>query len=399
MTRLLKGLILFVALCVLLSGVAYVYLRTQLGKISRVDIPGLSEDASGQVMNVLLVGSDSRERTEGDIADATGKGQAGAEGQRSDTIMVLHIDPRAQKAAIVSIPRDLYVPIAGTDYSDKINTAFSVGGASTLVQTVQDNLGIEINHYVEVDFAGFERIVNTVGGVKIYLDAPARDANTGLDLPDAGCVELDGYQALAFVRSRFYESYEGGDWVADETSDLGRIQRQQDFIRRMMKKAVSQGLTNPLTLNRLVNIGVDNVVLDGAMSTRDIVTVAKRFRSLDPNAVDMRTLPTFRDFVGDADVQLLDQAAAQEVIDILNGTADPEAPVRASDVQVRVLNGNGGDGSAAKAALALRQAGFGVTGTYTGLRPGPGPVEPSPDTTQVQPSDKPDPRGSEEPAC
>ena len=363
----LKALIVVVALAVVLSGTAYVYLRNQLGNITRLDIPDLNDDAAGGVMNVLLVGSDSRARTEGDVADATGTGVEGAEGQRSDTMMVLPSAADRPKAAIVSIPRDLWVPIAGTGYRDKINTAFSLGGAPQLVQTVQESLGIEINHYVEVDFAGFERMVDALGGVKVYVDAPARDEMTGLDIPEAGCVELDGFQALAFVRSRYYESYENGRWVQDATSDLGRIQRQQEFVRRVMKKAISQGITNPITLNRMVKIGVDNVTLDRGMSTKDIVTVAKRFRSLDPDTVEMHTLPSTRDFRGDADVQILEEEEAQELIDKINGQAPlEEGPVRTSDVRLRVLNGNGGDGTAAKAAFSLRQVGFVIGSTDTG---------------------------------
>ena len=162
---LLKALIVLVAVAVLVSGTAYVYIRNQLGKINRLDIPELQDDVAGRVMNVLLVGSDSRENVQGDLADATGKGESGTSGQRSDTIMVLHVDPGRQKAAILSIPRDLYVPIAGTSGRDKINAAFSLGGPQRLIETIRQSVGIEINHYAEVDFAGFERIVNTVGGV------------------------------------------------------------------------------------------------------------------------------------------------------------------------------------------------------------------------------------------
>jgi LCP family protein required for cell wall assembly len=362
-SRTFKGLIVFVSACVVLTATAYVYLRVQLDKIKRVDIPGLNGDASGHVMNVLLVGSDSRANVTGDLADATGKAEEGSRQGLSDTIMILHIDPKDRQASILSIPRDLYVPIAGSNSKGKINSAFAEGGAATLIKTIQDSLGIDVNHYVEVDFEGFQHMVDTVGGLKIYLDAPARDTNSGLDLPDAGCVQLDGYQALAYVRSRYYETYEAGRWVTDPTSDFGRIKRQQDFIRRMMKKAVSQGLTNPLTLNRLINIGVNNVTLDSAMSTKDIVTVARRFRSLDPDTVDMQTLPTTgASYTYAGDVQLINEDEAQPLIDRMNGKAPP-GPVRPSDVQVRVLNGNGGDGAASKAAFALRNIGFAVSGS------------------------------------
>ena len=351
------GLAAFLVLCVVLVGGSLLYFRHQLGRLSRLNIPGLANDDTGSIMNVLLVGSDSRENVTGDIADATGKGDAGTAGQRSDTIMVLHIDPKQQKAAILSVPRDLYVPIPGHG-RDKVNASFAYGGPSLLIQTVQEALGIDINHYVEVDFTGFERIVNTIGGVKVYADAPARDVMTGLDIPQAGCNELDGYQALAFVRSRYYETYENGRWVEGTNSDLDRIGRQQDFIRRILKKAVSAGISNPLTLNRLIDIGVENVRVDQQMSTKDITTIARRFRSVDPDTVDMLTLPTTGGFAGGAAVQLLDTEKAQEYIDRLNGIAVDTSSVRPADVAVKVLNGTGTDGSASRAASGLQQAGF-----------------------------------------
>ena len=368
--RLRTGLVVFLALCVLLVGSSYLYFRHQLSRLNRLNIPGLAgDDATGSIMNVLLVGSDSRENTSGYIADATGKGDDGTTGQRSDTIMVLHIDPSQQKAAILSIPRDLYVPIPGNG-RDKVNSAFSIGGPPLLIRTIKEALGIEINHYVEVDFTGFERIVDTIGGVKVYAEYPARDEMTGLDIPKAGCNELDGYQALAFVRSRYYETYERGRWVSGANSDIDRIARQQDFIRRIMKKAVSSGLGNPLTLNRLIGIGVDNVKVDQQMSTKDITNLARRFRSIDPDTVDMLTLPTTDGFAGDAAVQLLDTAKAQEFIDRLNGVAPPPPPpasMRPSEVAVMVLNGNGRDGGATLAAASLSQAGFRVASTGDAL--------------------------------
>lgn len=367
--RLRTGLIVFLALCVLLVGSSYFYFRHQLSRLTKLDIPGLaSDDDTGNVMNVLLVGSDSRETATGWVADATGKGDEGTEGQRSDTIMILHVDPKDQRAAILSIPRDLYVPIPGHG-KDKVNAAFSIGGPQLLIRTIKEALGIEINHYVEVDFAGFERIVDTIGGVKVYTDYPARDEMTGLDLPLAGCNETDGYQALAYVRSRYYETYEQGRWVTGANSDIERIARQQDFIRRIMSKAVSSGLGNPLTLNRLISIGVSNVRVDQAMSTKDITTLARRFRSIDPDTVDMLTLPTSDGWAGDAAIQLLDTQRAQEFIDRLNRikTAPPAPAVKPADVAVTVLNGNGGDAVASTTAASLAQAGFRVTSTGDAL--------------------------------
>src|SRR5688572_18449237 len=182
-------------------------------------------------MNVLLVGSDSRKNISKAEAKAFGSSkQVG--GERSDTIIVLHVDPEAEKAAMLSIPRDLFVPIAGTNRSNKINSAFD-GGPARLIATIRNALGIEIDHYVQVDFNGFRGIVNAVDGVKMYFSAPARDRYTGLNVSKAGCIELDGERALQFVRSRHYQHYESGRWRLDGSGDIGRVNRQQDFLQRV----------------------------------------------------------------------------------------------------------------------------------------------------------------------
>jgi LCP family protein required for cell wall assembly len=361
--RVLQGLIVFVSFCLVVTGGAYVYVHHQLGRIKRVDIPSLSDDQAGTAMNVLLVGSDSRANTTGDLADEAGKAIEGDRAGLSDTMMIVHIDPNQGQAAILSIPRDLWVMVNGSH--DRINASFAAGGPQLLIKTIQDDLGIRINHYAEVDFTGFQHIVDTVGGLKIYIDAPAKDDKSGLDLPVAGCVNLNGDQALAYVRSRYYQSLEAGRWVYDTSSDFGRIKRQQDFIRRMIKKALSAGISNPLTLNRLIGIGVSNLTIDSTMSTSDMVTVARRFKSLDPDSVDMQTLPTTPyTTAGGADVLLLNPTDAQPLIDKINGIAPPATVAgRPSDVQVRVLNGNGGAGSASKAAAVLQSAGFEVNGS------------------------------------
>nr|MDQ6909722.1 LCP family protein [Actinomycetota bacterium] len=305
------GTAIFACVAIVLTASGYIYVRWRLGQIRKVPVGGL--EADGKVMNVLLVGSDSRANLTGDLADQAGKNQVS--GQRSDTIMILHIDSVQKKAAILSVPRDLYVPIAGTTKSDRVNSSFSSGGPNGLVNTVQQALGVTLTHYVEVDFVGFRDIVNTVGGISIYVPAPARDAYSGLDIKTPGCVNFDGDKALAWVRSRRYEYFEGGKWREDPRSDLGRIQRQQDFIRRMLKKAVSTGLTNPLALNRLIGTGVKDVTIDDKLSTSDMVTLGKKFRSLNPDTVDMLTLPTTGATIGGADVLRLNKEEAQPFID------------------------------------------------------------------------------------
>ncbi len=338
---------------------AYAYFQWRLDQIERVPVAGLVPDEPGQVMNVLLVGSDSREGLDGDAAEQAGQGEV--TGERSDTIILLHVDPRRQRAGILSIPRDLYMPIAGTDGSDRVNTAFALGGPERLLATVQEGLGIQINHFAEVDFVGFREIVEALGGVGVFVPNPARDTFSGLDLPRAGCVELNGEQALAWVRSRHYEYLTGGRWIEDPRGDLGRIGRQQDFLRRVMKKAVTTGITHPLRLNRLIGIGVRNLTIDAAMSTSDIGSLARRFRTVDPDTVDTLVLPTEPKTVGGKQVLVLKQPEAKATVDRLNG---------------------GGENGGAPAAAAP------PTSARTGAAPAPAPpttAEPTPEPADALP--------------
>jgi LCP family protein required for cell wall assembly len=356
--RVLLGAISFFLVIVLVVGAGYVYYRWRFAQIHRAQVNGLVPDSG--TLNVLLVGSDSRSAVEGNTAFNDKSDPV--TGQRSDTMMILHADTKEKKAMILSIPRDLYVPIVGTNGSNRINTAFD-SGPQRLVDTIQQDLGIKINHYVQVDFVGFQAIVNSVGGVDIYVPAPARDTVSGLSIKTAGCAHLDGFQALAWARSRHFEEYEGGRWQSDPTGDLGRIQRQQDFIRRMLKKALAT--RNPLKVNQLIGDGIKDVQIDQEMSSSDILRLAGKFRSLNPDTVDMATLPTtpFTTRIGglQADVLRLKQPDAQTFIDRVNGIVPPPpADVKPESVRVRVLNGTGQNGLAAQVSVALGGPGFSV---------------------------------------
>jgi LCP family protein required for cell wall assembly len=372
--RLLIGANVVVALALILTAGGYWYLRHQVGRIETV--PGLcdvlrrcGDDDPGQPMNVLLVGSDSRK----DLSPA--ERQFGTEsqvgGQRSDTILILHADPKQRKAAILSIPRDLAVPIVGMYRGEpqRINTAFE-HGPEALIATIRQSLGIEIDHYAQVDFNGFRGIVNAVGGVTIYFPSPARDKLTGLNVRTPGCVELDGDKSLAYVRSREYEYVENGRWQVDPTGDLGRISRQQDFIRRVLRKASRAG-RNPVTLDNLVDTAVKNVKLDESFSTGDIVRLSRRFRSLEPDAVEMLSLPTVDAHLGDAAVLRVKQPEATQVInhflgrEPLPGAGSPQVlpNISPNRVRLRVLNGSGAEGQAGQAAQALQGIGFNLAGT------------------------------------
>ena len=351
-------------MCVLLAGSGYLYMRWRFGQIDKIEVPRdtLTPDEPGEVMNVLLVGSDSRADVGPEQAGtfcerADCSDQAGP--QHSDTIMVLHVDPRAKQAGILSIPRDLWVELPGTGRQNRINTAFG-RGVPYLIETVTKTLGIQINHYAQLDFVGFKGLVDTVGGVEIYAPAPARDRKSRLSIPTPGCVTLNGDTALAWVRSRDYEYLEADRWRREGgIPDFNRIRRQQDFIRRVMKKAIAGGLTNPVKLDRIIGVGIENLQIDETMSRKDIVQLARSFRSLDPGAVDMQRLPTVS-FTGPRgeDAQRLGPDA-QAYIDRINGKQPAAAPtIGPGDVSLRVLNGTGANGLAGQVSTALERSGF-----------------------------------------
>ena len=378
--RLLIGFNVFlVGVCLVTAGGIF-YTFNRFGDLPRVELAHvLSPEPASQdidkAQNFLLVGSDSRasiDPTDPNIGAFGSEADVG--GQRSDTIMVLRIDPASERASILSFPRDLWVDIAGTGSKQRINTAFS-RGPDVLVATLQQNFGIPIQHFVEVDFRGFKGLVDAVGGVPVYFENPARDKNTGLNIPVAGCVTLNGDQALAYARSRHYEYKVGSKWRTDGTGDLGRISRQQDFIRRSLKKAVAKGIRNPIVLNQLIDVGVQNVTVDSSLSARDLIRLGNRFRSLDPSKIDMYTVPVTPTKINGAAVLLLQEQAAQPVLDVFRGeaasttdttggaTAAAVTTVEPSTVHVEVLNGAGVRGLAAQTKQELTGLSFQVTGT------------------------------------
>jgi LCP family protein required for cell wall assembly len=342
------------------------WLGLSFAHIDRVKDIRLSQTLKGQPANYLIVGTDSREGI--DVKDPDAKAFLGG-GEKgcgcTDTIMVLRVDPNAQTASIVSFPRDLWVTMADNGTKARINSAHQ-RGEQVLIDTIRKTFGITINHYVEIDFVGFEKLVDAVGGIKLWFDHPVRDAHTGLSILDTGCVSLNGREAREFARSRYLQ-YRGNDgrWHSDPTADLGRITRQQIFIRRAISKAVSSGLGNPLTLNRLVQAGVDNVKLDANLTASDILALGRKFKSFNPNDLVGYTIPStsYRTAAG-ADVQLPDLRAAEPILDIFKGL--PPGSISPQNVDVTVLNGSQVQNQAADAAGALEEIGFHVTevGSY-----------------------------------
>jgi LCP family protein required for cell wall assembly len=215
---------------VLLLAAGYVYLDFQLQRAEVLtDYAGRPADTPGT--NWLIVGSDSRQGLSRSERRRLATGRAA--GKRTDTMMLLHIPEGDGQTTLLSLPRDSYLQIPGRGYN-KLNAAFAFGGAKLLVRTVEGATGIRIDHYAEIGLGGFVGMVDAVGGVDLCVKQPIRDPKAGLNLK-SGCQELNGGQALGYVRTR-----------ASARADLDRVKRQRQFFSALIKKATGPGvLLNP----------------------------------------------------------------------------------------------------------------------------------------------------------
>jgi LCP family protein required for cell wall assembly len=256
------ALILGTVAVVLIAGVAGTYFWLN-GKLNRsVTLPATSLTSAGT--NWLITGSDSRAGLSRAEIDALHVGFD--EGTlNSDSIMLLHTG--SGRPVLISIPRDSYVDIPGHGWN-KINAALAYGGASLLVQTVEDVTGLKIDHYMGIGFGGLVAVVNKIGGVQICLKTAINDSYSGVHL-SAGCHDLNGDQALAFVRDRH----------SFATEDLQRIQDQREFLAALLSKATSPGVyLNPFTALPFGSTAASSMSVDKGTSLLDLVHAASALR-------------------------------------------------------------------------------------------------------------------------
>lgn len=269
-----------------------------------MDLGDVLDPVSGDSVNYLLVGSDSRENLDPEAPDAA---ESTVKGRRADTIILLRVGPDG--ALMMSIPRDLWVTIADSGRKGRINGSYNTGPAN-LVATVKSNLDVPVNHYAEVDFASFAGVIDAVGGVTIDFAHPALDRASGLNVITSGPVTLDGKAALAYVRSRHYTEVIDGREVQDPTADLGRQQRQQQFLVTTLSEVGST--RNPIELGRAVSALSGGLTVDNQLGFFDALGLARHLGGTSPETV---VLPTVGDRIGGASVLVLRKAAAQPVLD------------------------------------------------------------------------------------
>jgi LCP family protein required for cell wall assembly len=343
----------------------------KLDSVDRVDVTVAKAPPQGA--NYLLIGSDTRAFVDTTAEEEAFGSKSDTGGQRSDTMMVLHVEPDRQRTLAVSFPRDLWVDIPGVGGS-KINAAFNDGGPDKTIETLKSNFGIEINHYLEVDFKTFRAVVNAIGTVPVYFPYAARDEKTGLYVTLPGCLRLDGTSALSYVRSRGLEYYSTPrkKWVpADAVPDIDRIQRQQDFMRKLAGLAVQKSLNDPLAANEITDRVLEHLKIDKGLSKDDVFNLIDAFRTINPNdqsALEFETLP-WKEGPNQQGQSVLypDEPAASEMIARLSDFSGGSSPSRASappsTVKVDVRNASDQQGAASAVLARLTQLGFEPGGT------------------------------------
>ncbi|CAN5134750.1 LCP family protein [soil metagenome] len=381
-TRVLSWIAVVTSIAVLATaGAGWALLNFYDGKISRIAGLDLDDDRPADLprdaQNILVVGSDSRGEL-GAGEGTQGSGDDFVTGQRADTVILAHLYGDADRAELVSFPRDAWVTIpAHTDpesgelveeQEGKLNSALFQGGPALLIDTVQELSGLHVDHYMQIDFDGFQSVVDTLDGVEVCLPEAAKEKDSGIDLP-AGRSVIQGDQALAFVRQ--HKGLPNGD--------IDRIGRQQQFIGAIVRKVLSAGtLLNPVRLNGVITVATESLDVDEGTSIDDLQRFALRMRGFDAGGVVFTTVP-IADVNGvrqRQSVVLLDETEAAGLFsrirrDVPPGvpdqqgeTADPAEPiiVAPSSVRVKVYNGAGVTGLGRQAAGDLEEVGFLLVG-------------------------------------
>ncbi|MGK5731925.1 LCP family protein [Streptomyces sp. URMC 124] len=375
------------------SGIGHTVVTNIDSRIGRVDpFSGLSNRppvAVSKGMNILLVGTDARDRI--DPEERRRYHLGGTACHCTDTVMLLHLSAARDRVSVVSLPRDTYAEIpahideAGRPrpaHAQKLNAAYAEGGPGLTVRTVELLTGVHVDHYLEVDFTSFMRTVDVVGGVQVCSARPLRDPYSGLDLPQGTSV-LNGGQALQYVRSRHL----------DGASDLGRMQRQQRFLASLLHTATDGGaLLNPVKFQQVAATLLGSVRADRGFDGETLIGLGRAMKDLSPSSAEFASVP-----VGAADYPVprvgstvkWDDEAAARLFEALRedrpltarpqrqahdakppgpGAAPAPSPSQAvpgqapGQVRIQVYNGSGRRGLARETDRALRALGFATTG-------------------------------------
>jgi LCP family protein required for cell wall assembly len=363
------------------AGIGHAVITSLDEGISRVDPfkDMKNRPAAGHGVNVLLVGTDGRDRI---TEEERRKYHLGGEPCHcTDTIMIVHLSADQRRATVVSLPRDSYAEVP--EHTDRttgqqhgphpirLNAAYAEGGPNLTVRTIESMTHLKIDHYLEVDFTSFMKTVDVLGGVRVCTTQPLKDSYTGLDLP-AGTHVLGGGQALQYVRARH----------VDGASDLGRMQRQQKFLAGLIDRVTSSGvLLNPMKFRDVAQAVLGSVRADQGFGTDELLDLGRAMRNFSPRSSEFTTVP-----IGEMTYQVKglgstvkwDEAKAQALFESLrddrplaprdpkpkahaHGPATVDVEVPPQQVRVQVANGTMTEGLGRRADDALAAAGFRTT--------------------------------------
>jgi LCP family protein required for cell wall assembly len=367
---------------VLVAGAAAGYGWYLNHEIHRIDLKNLtSAPVKGDDVgteNILMIGSTDRCALKVQNP-AYGLCSQGVNGVNSDVVMILHLNPVNHSVSILSIPRDLFVPNARSDGANKIDAAL-YQGPDQLIAAIEEDFGIPIQHFVELNFDSFINVVQALGGIKMYFPEPVYDAYSGLNVQTTGCLQLNGTQALQVVRARHVQ-YKGPGvttddpsyWPQEAQSDIARIRRDHEFLRVLATAVKAKGLSNPITDQQLISGVAGQLTVDAGFSASDMISLVLGYHNVDVNSAPQLTVPVSVDQFGNyvyqggsyGDIEFPAQPQDHNTIDQFLGLKSSNEDTYSggtlpapSTVTVSVLNGSGAYNQATTTSQSLQALGF-----------------------------------------
>lgn len=285
----------------------------------------------GEPVNFLIVGTDSALGLDPDDPVMSGRVVDPSGRSLADAIMLVRLDPVAASAWALSIPRDLWADIPGAQ-ENRITSALYIGGAELLVATVTSMFDVEINHYVELDLAGFREVVDTLGGIPVWFNHPTRDPRSGLNIVEPGCHVLDGERALQYVRSRRFTEQIDGRWRITGGDDFTRIERQQDFLVLALDRAINRGARNPSTMVELLEAASESMTLDQDLTLAELIALGGAFADFNPENLQRNRLEVYTVWWPDGTYQgeAAYKRANEPLLEVFRGAADSLRPSEVS---------------------------------------------------------------------
>jgi LCP family protein required for cell wall assembly len=377
--------IALMVLVLLLGGVAvsgYEYANYKFHEAHFVTVKDLepvkTSGPHANAVNILLIGSTSRCVLNNQQTTAFGSCDAGVTGVNSDVVMLLHADPNTHRVSILSLPRDLVLENVRPSEFHKVDAALA-DGPNQLVDVIEQDFGIPVNHYIDLNFDSFQQVVNAVGGVPMYFPDPVSDNMSSLNVTASGCYWLTGFQALAVVRARHMTYVQDGVPEYDGSGDLGRIVRDHEFLRVLASAVAAKGFLDPVRDDALLSAVIPDLTLDSTFTLSDMAHLILDFHAVNPNDAPETTLPTIEDHqdymyqgYDYGSVVLPSYPQDQTAIDQWLGvSAPPAANVSPSSVTVSVEDGFADPSGTATTEAQLRSLGYAVSDAGSVIPVGP----------------------------